>query len=175
MPKNLHESLAFAILKSLTEQGFQKIVVWRGCGQHDLRETVKRFNRQYKKQSRAYLPGLPYHDIWCRIGNPEISGGHADSFGTSIAMYCRPETVHTEKISNPHSKEVDWADPDLDFSRYSETGVIGDPTEASAELGEKLWKAVIEEMALTFKNIAEGKERDLLISGDKLHFLRRKS
>ena len=90
-------------------------------------------------------------------------------------MYHRPETVRTEKISNPHSKEVDWADPDLDFSRYSESGVIGDPTEASAELREKLWGAVIEEVALIFKAIAEGQEGGPLISRDRLHFLRRKS
>jgi creatinine amidohydrolase len=175
IPKGLHEALVFAILKSLTEQGFAKIIVWRGCGQHDLRKTVKRFNRRYRRKSRAYLPAHPYHDIWCRIGNPDNPGGHADSFGTSIAMYCRPEAVRTEKISNPHSREVDWTDPGLDFSRYSETGVIGDPTEASAELGKELWEAVIAEIALMFKAIAEGEEGDLLINPDRLHFLQRKS
>ncbi len=31
--------------------------------------------------------------------------------------------------------EVNWDDPHLDFTQYSDTGVIGDATRASAELG----------------------------------------
>ena len=47
IPKDLHEVLVFIVLKSLAEQGFRKIIVWRGCGQHDLRETIAQFNKQY--------------------------------------------------------------------------------------------------------------------------------
>jgi creatinine amidohydrolase len=35
-------------------------------------------------------------------------------------------------------------DPQLDFARYSATGVIGDPMHASAALGRKLWEATVE-------------------------------
>jgi len=45
----------------------------------------------------------------------------------------------------------------LEFARYSSTGVIGDPTHASTELGARLWQAVVEDVALTFKEIAESK------------------
>jgi len=155
IPQEQHETLVVAILKSLAEQGFRRIVVWRGCGQHDLKSTVARFNGQYKRKARAYLPGHPYHDIWCRIGDPSNPGGHADAFATSIALYLRPDAVRTEKIINPHNEEVDWAEPNLEFSRYSSTGVIGDPTQASAELGAKLWDAVIKEVASILKAIAE--------------------
>ena len=61
----------------------------------------------------------------------------------------------------------------MDFSRYSATGVIGDPTQASAELGAKLWEAVVEEVALIFKAIAEGEKGERYIHPDRLHFLRR--
>jgi creatinine amidohydrolase len=175
IPQEQHEALVFNILKSLAEQGFQYIVVWRGCGQHDLRGTVKRFNEEYKSKAKAYLPAHPYHDIWCRVGDPSNPGGHADAFATSIALYLRPEAVRIEKIFDPHSEQVEWADTNLDFSRYSSTGVIGDPTQASAELGAKLWEAVIEEVALILKAIAEGEKNRSFISSDRLHFLRRKS
>ena len=158
IPKELHESFVLAILKSLAEQGFWRIVVWRGCGQHDFCDTVAQFNKVYQGKSKAYLPDLPYHDIWMRIGDPANPGGHADSFTTSIVLYHRPESVRPDKIINPHHTEVDWDDPNLDFSRYSSTGVIGDPTTASAELGKKLWEAIIEEVAVIFKDIAEGKK-----------------
>ena len=158
IPQEQHEALVFAILESLAEQGFRRIVVWRGCGQHELRGTVAQFNNEYKRKAKAYLPGHPYHDIWCRIGDPSNPGGHADAFTTSIAFYLRPEAVRTDKIVNPKSGEVDWGGPDLDFSRYSSTGVIGDPTQASAELGKNLWEAVVAEVAVIFNSIAEGKE-----------------
>ena len=153
IPKDLHEALVGDVLKSLGEQGFRRIVVWRGCGQHDLREAVTRYNKESGRKSRAYLPTLPYHDIWIRIGDPDNPGGHADSFTTSILLYHRPELVRQDKIINPHHSEVDWADPNLDFSQYSSTGVIGDPTKASPELGKKLWEAIVQEVALIFKEV----------------------
>jgi creatinine amidohydrolase len=162
IPVELHEALVYSVLQSLAEQGFRRIVIWRGCTAHNLRETVERFNRDYSRKSRAYLPGFPYHDIWCRIGDPANPGGHADAFGTSIALYLRPEKVRKDKIANPHNKEVDWNDPNLDFSRYSQTGVIGDPTTASAELGKKLWDAVVAEVTAILCAIAEGKKHSRL-------------
>ena len=153
LPKELHEALLYNILKSLAEQGFRRVIVWRGCGQHDFKDTVARFNKEYEGKSKAYLPELPYHDIWMRIGDPGNPGGHADSFTTSIAMYHRPESVRSDKIVNPHNSEVDWKDPNLDFHNYSKTGVIGDPTQASDELGKKLWDAIVEEVAGIFYNI----------------------
>ncbi len=156
VPKDLHEALLFSILASLADQGFKRIIVWRGCGQHDFVNTVKRFNKEYQSKAKAYLPDLPYHGIWMRLGDPANPGGHADSFTTSIMLHLRPELVRSDKIVNPHHGEVDWQDPDLDFSRYSKTGVIGDPTGASPELGKKLWDAIVNEVAMIFKGIAGG-------------------
>jgi creatinine amidohydrolase len=48
-----------------------------------------------------------------------------------------------------------FGDPQLDFTRYSETGVIGDPTRGSAELGAKLWAAVVDHVATILKEVAE--------------------
>ena len=58
-------------------------------------------------------------------------------------------------VVNPGHAPVDWRDPDLDFSRYSSTGVIGDPTHASAELGAKLWEAVVVAVASIFRSVGE--------------------
>ena len=154
LPVNLHESLVESILTALAEQGFRRIIVWRGCGSHDLRDTVERFNARFDGQSRAFLPGHPYHDIWCWVADPSVPGGHADSFVTSIALHLRPDTVRRDRIANPDQRRMNWEDPDLDFACYSPTGVIGDPTHASAELGAKLWDEVISAVAEVFRSIA---------------------
>ena len=36
LPQDIHERAVSNILNSLAEQGFKRIVIWRGCGQHDL-------------------------------------------------------------------------------------------------------------------------------------------
>lgn len=173
IPVELHDSLVLSTLESLAEQDFRKIVVWRGCGGHDLRGTVERFNETRDGQSRAFLPGLPYNDIWCRIADPSVPGGHADSFTTSIMLHLRPEAVRKGRIVDPEHNPVDWEDPELDFANYSPTGVIGDPTHASAELGARLWEAVVDEVAETFRSIANHHELGDSVDMDNLHFLRR--
>ena len=74
---------------------------------------------------------------------------------TSIAMYRRPDTVRLENIPSSRSREVDWNDPHLDFTQYSDTGVIGDATRASAELGRRLWDEVISTAAAIFRDAIE--------------------
>ena len=154
IPAELHEALVRAVLESLAEQGFRRIIVWRGCGQHDLRETVRGFNAEHVGRSMAFLPRHPFHDIWCRVADPAVPGGHADSFGTSLALHLRPEMVRTDLIPELDPRhQADWDYP-LDFTRYSSTGVVGDATHASAELGERLWEAVVDEMARMFAALA---------------------
>ena len=173
IPADLHGSLVFSTLTSLATQGFRRIVVWRGCGGHDLRETVERFNKSFNGRSRAFLPGHPYHDVWRRIADLSVPGGHADSFGTSIALHLRPEAVREDRIVDPGSGAVDWEDPELDFALYSSTGVIGDPTRASADLGAKLWEAVVDDVAAGLRSIAESHEPADATDIDRLHFLGR--
>jgi creatinine amidohydrolase len=154
LPQALHEAAVASVLDSLAEQGFRRIVVWRGCGGHDLAGVVERFCAAHVGQQVAVLPELPYHEIWCQVGDPDVSGGHADSFATSLALYLRPASVRRTLIADPHCTAVDWSDPELDFRRHSSSGVIGDPTHASAALGRRLWEAVVERVAEILQEIA---------------------
>lgn len=155
IPQGLHDALLAEVLRSLADQGFRKIVVWRGCGGHNFSTAVASFNQSYEGHAQAFLPDHPYHDIWIEHGDPRDSGGHADSFTTSIALYLRPGCVREDRIVDPACKPVNWDDPNLNFADYSSTGVIGTPTYATRELGEKLWHAVLERVASMFKDIAE--------------------
>lgn len=154
LPQSVHEEVVCAVLESLADQGFERIVVWRGCGQHELSAVVDAFNTRHVGRARAFQPEHPYHAIWCEIGDPEVPGGHADSFATSVALHLRPDAVRVERIVDPKHPPVNWEDPNLDFAAYSSTGVIGDPTHASAGLGAELWQAVVEKVARKFRDIA---------------------
>lgn len=147
IPQHLHEEMIAAVLESLADQGFRCMLVWRGCGQHQLQTVIDAFNYKHAGRARATQPDLPYHEIWCSVADPDVPGGHADSFATSLALYLREDHVRTDRISDPHGIPVDWSRPDLDFRQYSATGVIGDPTHASPELGKKLWREIVNHVA----------------------------
>lgn len=76
----------------------------------------------------------------------QTRGGHADEIETSIHLVLQPQLVHMEKAVKDYGREEpkDYAgyQPGL-LSRdprdpaYSETGVFGDPTKATAEKGRK--------------------------------------
>ncbi len=144
IPSETHDAVIHAAVTSLVEQGFSRVVVWRGCGGHNLRNVVKRLNEDWAGKCDVFLPNLPYADIWCRLGDPSVPSGHADSFATSIALHLRPEMVRVERIPQAELASVEWDDPALDFSRHSSSGVIGDPTHASAHLGALLWHECVD-------------------------------
>lgn len=152
LPQSLHENIVCAVLESLFDQGFRRFLVWQGCGQHNLSQAVSKFSSEHTGQVKLWLPDPPFFEVWNRVGNPEIPGGHADSFTTSIAMFLRPEDVRIKKIRPSESDEVDWDNSMLDFSNYSSTGVIGDPSGASVELGEELWDELVSDVALIIKD-----------------------
>ena len=155
IPEKLHQDLVAATLKSLADQGFKKIVVWRGCGQHRLDGVVDGFNSTQTGNVTAYLPAHPYHDIWMKHGDSRDAGGHADSFITAIALYLRPDSVRKDKIVESGFKPVNWNDANLNFAEYSPNGVIGTPVYATAQLGRILWHEVVEFAVDVFKRISE--------------------
>jgi creatinine amidohydrolase len=71
-------------------------------------------------------------------------------------LHLRPGAVRQDRVVDPHSQEPDWTDPQLDFGHYSATGVIGDPTQANAELGARLWEDCVAAVAHEIQVAATG-------------------
>jgi creatinine amidohydrolase len=140
LPARLQEEVLTEILRSLASQGFQRLVVWRGCGGHDLRERVASLRRE---GMAVWLPEMPFGPIWTEVGGPDVGAGHADSFTTAVSLYLRPGSVRVDRVPGP-SAQPDWSEEHLDFARYSGSGVIGDPRHGSAALGEKIWDRSVE-------------------------------
>jgi creatinine amidohydrolase len=140
--QSTHEAIVEDILNSLAEQGFGRLLVWRGCGQHELGALITRFNA-VQTSARAYQPTIDYGEI-SRTVLGELPGGHADSFATSVCMFLDSARVRSERIRLPENSPIDWSGP-VDFATASDTGVIGDPTRASREAGERLWELCVEQ------------------------------
>jgi creatinine amidohydrolase len=155
LPAKLHHALVYAVLRSICEQGFTRLVLWNGYSSHDLNDVITQFNAEHAGRANVFLPNMPYQTIWSEVGDPEIPGGHADSFTTSLALFLRPEAVRSDRIAAPRNKPVNWRDPRLDLARHTNTGVVGDPTHASAELGQRLWDATVQMAALLLRDAAQ--------------------
>lgn len=77
-------------------------------------------------------------------------GGHACAFETSIMLYFAPELVKMDKAKAGYvglpSKELINSMFENGILGISEIGVIGDPTLATRELGEKFYNSVLDDM-----------------------------
>ena len=92
LPVELHNAVLSSVLQSVIDQGFRRILIWRGCGGHDLRDVAARFGAE-QEDVRIAVPEMPFADMWCRLGDGSVPGGHADSFTTSIALALWPDSV----------------------------------------------------------------------------------
>jgi len=152
--QSTHEALVQDVLQSLAEQGFPTLVIWRGCGQHDLGAVIDRFNASHKGCA-AYQPVIDYGAICDSAFGRSVPGGHADSFATSIRLHLDGDAVRMDKVREPTLQPFEWSDV-MDFALISDTGVIGDPTQASVEAGARIWELCVREGVGLSRLLAEG-------------------
>ena len=153
--QSTHEAVVEDVLESLATQGFQTLIVWRGCGQHNLKPVIDRFNASHERCA-AYQPVIDYGAICDSAFGRPVPGGHADSFATSIRLHLDRDAVRMDKVREPTLQPFEWSD-DMDFASISDTGVIGDPTQASAEAGARIWEMCVREGVHLTRLLAEGR------------------
>ncbi len=164
--QSTHEAMVKDMLESLATQGFKTLVVWRGCGQHDLKVVIDRFNASHQ-DCVAYQPAIDYGSVSESAFGRQIAGGHADSFATSIRLHLDRDGVRLDKVRMPTLRPFEWSD-NLNFSAISDTGVIGDPTQASAEAGAKIWELCVREGVQLTRFLLESRGDEVR---QKWHFL----
>ena len=165
------------IFSSLTAHGFYRFLVLNGHGGNagiltastaDLSETLGVSIPTY-----SYWQSIK--NVLVEIGESEIGGmGHACEMETSLALHLRPELVDLKAISRdmPDVRValscIDFRQPGflgipLDFRRDSKSGVMGDPTLATAEKGEKIFTAALAAAKDAVQSLLSA-DRDVLIT-----------
>jgi len=154
------EQLAYEVAVSLIKHGFRKIVFENGHGGNTpaLEAAVQRIKADTGAFVVVDTVSLIPEFIEEFIETPYDA--HAGEFETSTTLANREEFVVTERIRKPPIKlpeskytkiglkekgpRVYWG---FRTKEISETGVIGDPTKATKEKGEKAWRIAIERLA----------------------------
>jgi len=157
--QSTHEAVVEDVLQSLAEQGLTTLVIRRGCGQHDLGAVIDRFNASHKGCA-SYQPVIDYGAICDSAFGRPVPGGHADSFATSIRLHLDGDAIRRDKVREPMLQPFEWGD-DMDFASISDTGVIGDPTQASAETGARIWELCVREGVGLTKLLVEGRSEEV--------------
>ena len=148
-------SLLLDLCRSFSRQGFKKIVFINGHGGN--KQVLSFIGQKARMETGALIVRID----WWTIASEEISKicernvVHADEGETSMMLACRPELVDmTKAVKDETSDELVKALTNgkpsnmpqvyVPFKKWSKTGLIGDATKASKIKGEKILKAVVE-------------------------------
>lgn len=145
-------SVVYDIGIAAAHNGIKKLVVINGHGGNDpaLNHAAQMINRDAKIFVAVDTGETSNVDIERIAKTP--NDVHAGEIETSTSLAVRPHLVRMEKATKFVPK---FSSRYMDFSsrrgvswhaytkRISETGVMGDPTKASAETGEKIWQVMI--------------------------------
>lgn len=167
------------VTRSVAQHGFRRILLADGHGSNmpilDL--VARRTVLETEALCGAFIWPSLAREVIARLRESEVPGGmaHACELETSVYLYLDAPRVQMEKakkeIGMPPSRFV-WMDlmsssPVLlmdHWSRFSKSGVSGDPTLATKEKGQKVFEAVVTgliALVREFKDYARGERQDM--------------
>lgn len=152
----------FDICDSLSRTGFKKILLLNGHGYNTfLVHTVCNMVNEKTNSlcaSTSYFQLIP--DVIKELRQSKSPGGmaHSGEFETSVQLFLDPEHIDMNKAVKEfgfYQTKYTWFDllemPPVyirtNFDNNTKSGVIGDPTLATREKGEKIVKELIERLA----------------------------
>ncbi len=123
------------------------------------------------RHAAVEVHGLAYFQLaasfYDDVRDTELGGAaHAGEFETSLMLHLRPELVREDRMEGTNLVEpYEQGRKDLvvggplttyrSFREYSESGAIGDPSEASAEKGKEIYERLSDELETLLRRMHE--------------------
>ncbi|ATW87111.1 creatinine amidohydrolase [Halohasta litchfieldiae] len=124
---------------SLAHHGFDRVVIVNGHGGNT--DALREVTGEISRHDDAYAVAF----TWFDSVDSELSMGHGGPRETAVLRHIRPDLINEDEIDTASEGASDhwgeWvAGVNLahDSVEFTENGVVGDPTEGTAELGEAL-------------------------------------
>jgi creatinine amidohydrolase len=155
--------LAECIADSVIAHGFRRVLIVNGHGGNGGVIDVLAANLGHRHHGRARIAALTYfqlaHEGISELRDSEDGGmGHACEFETALVMHLRPDLVKLDRAvslyPDPGSRYLTTdllgasrVRTYLDFKDLSPSGVLGDPSLATAEKGARFFEVAVAALA----------------------------
>ncbi len=166
-PSTQH-SILEDVVESLDNHRISKLLIVNGHGGNDFRQIIREVGRQFPDM---FLSTCNWFQSVNKGALFDHSGDHADEMETSLMMYTWPGFVlPLDQAGSGEAKKFaveelneSWAWTERKWTETTSDTGIGDPRKATAEKGEKYFKAVTENMARLMIGLAKTNIEDLYI------------
>ena len=144
------------VVASLGAHGWDRVVLVNGHGGNvaALREVAGRIVRH----DDAYA--VPF--TWFDEVDAEVNMGHGGPLETALLQHTNPDTVHEDRLDEAGDGASDrWGhwqgrvNLAFDSDEFTENGVVGDPRDGSADLGEQLLESATEALVALLEAVAD--------------------
>ncbi len=159
---NMNPSTQMAVLRdvaaSLEHQGIRRLVVLNGHGGNDFRQMI----RELSVQCKIFLSTVNWYRSINLKEYFDQPGDHADEMETSLLLHLVPDLVlplHQAGEGKEHKMKISgfregWAWAPRDWKKVTEDTGTGNPKGATAEKGERYFKAVTEKVGAFFAELS---------------------
>lgn len=167
---NMNPSTQFAVLRDvvdvLNRQGIYKLVILNSHGGNDFRQMIRELGLQFPKM---FLCSCNWYQSVDQKEFFEIKDDHAGEMETSVMMHLTPHLVRPlSEAGDGAAKKFrisaireGWAWSERKWLQVTKDTGVGDPRKASAEKGQRYFKAVTEKVANFFVEVATTDNNDL--------------
>lgn len=167
---NMNPSTQLAILRDITEvlnrQGIYKLIILNSHGGNDFKTMIRELGLQFPGM---FLCSCNWYQCLDQKKYFENKDDHAGEMETSVILHLRPDLVKPlSEAGDGAAKQFrmagireGWAWAERKWLQVTKDTGVGDPRKASAEKGEKFFKAATEKVAEFFKEVAEADRNDL--------------
>jgi creatinine amidohydrolase len=161
---NLNPSTQFAILKDLItvldRQGLKKLLVFNSHGGNDFKTMLRELGLLFPEMMLVTCSWFQMLDKSLYF---EKEGDHADEMETSIMMHLRPDLVlplaeagdGAERKHKVKAIRERWAWAERKWSSVSADTGIGDPSQSTAEKGQRYMNDVTDKIAELICDLCE--------------------
>jgi len=169
---NMNPSTQFVVLRDVIEtlnrQGIYKLIILNSHGGNDFKTMIRELGLKYPNMFLCSC------DWFRSIDQKEFfvnKDDHAGEMETSLMMYLRPHLVRPlseagdGKAKKFRFKAIQegWAWAERKWMQVTQDTGVGDPRQASAEKGEKYYRAVTQKVAQFFVEVAKTNKTDFYV------------
>lgn len=140
----------YDMIDSLMNMGFSKIALLDCHGNHDglLRTVMREIADKHGKFICTLSPSKLCEKVYNQIKKDPAGDIHGGEWETSMIMVARPELVNKDEYTNVDAIRCNNSlrGPVSTWGlQITKTGLFGDPTHSSVEVGQKCLEAAVEE------------------------------